>query len=116
VSWKRNAWLASAGAWIGFLAWAISTQLNYSLVPWECDSGARIIPWIALALIILALGGGALSLETYRRRGQRLETARPGAGTPFEMLAAIGMVAAVLFALVIALQGAAGLIVPRCVP
>jgi hypothetical protein len=116
VTWSRNAWLASSGAWVGFLAWATSTQLNYSLVPWECDTGARIVPWIALALIMLSLGGGALSLETYRRRGQRLETATPEAGTPFEMLAAVGVAAAVLFALVIALQGIAAFIVPRCTP
>jgi hypothetical protein len=116
MSWSQNAWLASAGVWVGFLAWATSTQLNYSLVPWECDTGFRVVPWIALGLIVLALGGGATSLQSFRRRGQRLETGTPEAGTPFEMLAVIGMAASVLFALIVALQGAADLIVPRCAP
>jgi hypothetical protein len=116
MSRSQNAWLASAGVWVGFIAWATSTQLNYSLVPWECDKGFRVIPWIALGLIVLALGGGTISLRSFRRRGQRLETCTPKAGTPFEMLAAIGMAASVLFALVIVLQGAADLIVPRCTP
>jgi hypothetical protein len=116
VTWNENAWLASGGAWIGFLAWATSTQLNYSLVTWECDTGLPVIAWIALGLTLLALCGGVLSLQSFRRRRQRLETGTPGAGTPFEMLAAIGMAASILFALIIALQGAADLIVPRCVP
>jgi hypothetical protein len=115
MPWGHNAWLASAGIWLGALAWAASTQLNYSLVPWECDTGTRITPWIAGALVLLALGGGAVSWQSFRRRGQRLST-RPDAGTPFEMLAAVGMGASVLFALIITLQGAAPLLVLRCAP
>jgi hypothetical protein len=116
VNWSQNAWLASAGAWIGVLAWFTNTQLNYSLVPWECDTGVRITPWIALGLAVLALAGGATSFRSFRRRRQRLETSMPAAGTPFEMLAVVGMGASILFALIVALQGAAAFIVLRCAP
>jgi hypothetical protein len=116
VSWGQNAWLASAGGWVGFLAWGASTQLNYSLVPWQCESGTIATPWISLALAIVTLGGGAVSLQSFRHRGQRLETQTPVAGTPFEMLATVSMGAAALFAIIIALQGSAPFLVPRCLP
>ena len=54
MSWGQNAWLASAGGWVGFLAWGASTQLNYSLVPWQCESGTIATPWISLALAIVS--------------------------------------------------------------
>jgi hypothetical protein len=116
MNWGQNAWLASGGAWIGFFSWGTSTQLNYSLVPWECDTGIHLTPWLALGLAALAVAGSAVSLQSFRHRSQRLGTQTPVAGTPFEMLAVVGMAAGVLFALIVALQGGAALIVPRCVP
>jgi hypothetical protein len=112
----QNAWLATAGSWLGFLAWATSTQLNYSLVPWECDTGLSLTPWIALGLVLLALAGGVLSWRSFVARSQRLATHTPTAGTPFGMLAILGILSSVLFALIIALQGTAALIVMRCLP
>jgi hypothetical protein len=116
MTFGQNAWLASAGSWVGFLAWATSTQLNYSLVPWECDTGLRITPWVALALMLIALAGGVLSWRSFRARSQRLATHTPAAGTPFAMLAIVGMLTSLLFSLIIGLQGSAALIVMRCSP
>ncbi|HZY68985.1 MAG TPA: hypothetical protein VFE52_10375 [Devosia sp.] len=114
--WGQSAWLASAGAWIGALAWLTSTQLNYSLVPWECDTGWRVTPLIGLALLLVALGGGAVSFNSFRHRNQRLDTGNPQAGTPYEMMAIVGMAASALFGLIILLQGSAALLVLRCAP
>jgi len=107
---------SSAGIWIGALAWAVSTQLNYALVPWMCTNGLRVAPWIAALLVLTALGGGLWSALAFRHRTGRLETNTPGAGTPHQMLAVIGILAALLFALVIALQGSANFFLTGCEP
>lgn len=107
-------WSSSAGLWVGALSWATSTQLNYSLVTWVCSSGVRLTPWTAWALAVLALIGAGISTYAFRHRRQRLEAQTPQAGTPHEMLAVIGMGAGVLFALVIVMQGVAGLFLSGC--
>jgi hypothetical protein len=109
-------WSSSAGLWIGALAWATSTQLNYSLVPWVCSSGVRITPWTAAALAVIALAGAGVSAFSFRHRRERLKTQTPMAGTPHEMLAVIGMAAGLLFALIIVMQGTAGFFLTGCEP
>jgi len=56
----------------GPLAWAISTQLNYMLPGWECEHGKRLVPFVALALMIFALSGGALSWRARHTGGAAL--------------------------------------------
>jgi hypothetical protein len=107
-------WTSSAGIWIGALAWATSTQLNYSLVPWVCASGMRITPITGGLLAVVALLGAALSGAAFRNRPVRLETQTPQAGTPHTMLAVLGMGIGVLFALIIIMQAAAGLFLTGC--
>jgi hypothetical protein len=97
-------------AWSGLIsgpgAWAVSTQLNYALVPWQCGNHAYPIPWVALGLIIIALAGAGISFLSWRRAG---------AGEGGVALAAgVGALTGVLFALVIALQGSAALIFTGC--
>ena len=38
----------------GPLAWAISTQLNYSLVHWQCNRQVQVVLPVALLLAVLA--------------------------------------------------------------
>ena len=107
---------ASIGLWVGALAWATSTQLNYSLVPWTCASGVRLTPWIAAVLALLSLWGAWLSWRSLSRSGLEVQTEDPAAGTPFDMLAAIGAGAGVLFAAVIVMQGVAAFFLTGCEP
>ena len=107
-------WSSSAGLWIGALSWATSTQLNYSLVSWVCSSGVRLTPWIAWGLAVLALSGAGISAHAFTHRRQRIETQTPQAGTPHEMRSVIGIGAGVLFALIIIMQGVAGLFLTGC--
>ena len=93
-----------AGLFAGPIAWAVSTQLNYALASWECEHGKRIVPFVALGLAVLALLGGLLS---WRSR-------KAGDGGTEQFLATLGVLAAALFALVILMQGAAGLILNGC--
>jgi hypothetical protein len=108
--------ISSGGIWIGAVAWATSTQLNYSLVPWVCASGVRPTPWIAVALAMIALGGALLSWLAFGSRATRIGTETPEAGTPFEMLSIVGVGAGILFAVIIVMQGAASLFLTGCEP
>ena len=113
---RAARWSSSAGLWIGAFAWAVSTQLNYALVPWICAGGARVIPAIAALLVIVCLGGAWLSGIAFHGRAGRLETNSPAAGTPHQMLAVIGILAGMLFAVIIALQGTASFFLTGCEP
>lgn len=92
-----------AGMLAGPVAWAISTQLNYALVDWQCRHQLPIIPFTALCLILLALAGLALSWRAWKRQS---DTGR--------FVAMIGVLMAALFATVILMQGVASLILDEC--
>lgn len=100
------------GLLTGPLAWAISTQLNYALVPWECSHHVALIPFAALLLALLAAAGGALSWRACGAGGAAFKPAREERTERF--VATLGIMAASLFGLVIVMQGAASLILGSC--
>jgi hypothetical protein len=108
---RRN--LAWAGGAAGPLAWLASTQVNYAFAAWPCAARAPLVAAIALALAVIALGGAALSW-----RGLKRVASAPGSlprkPRSERFVAAAGMGLALLFALVIAMQGTAGLIFDGC--
>ena len=107
MEWLRNG-VPWAGLAFGAMAWAISTQLNYALVG-NGQLPGRSVPWIALALALVALAGGALSWRAWRSHGELLGD--HAGGKPRRFVAGMGVFASVLFATAIALQGVAGLVV-----
>jgi hypothetical protein len=110
--WKNG--VPSAGLFAGAFAWIISTQLNYSLVALVCATGMPwAIPSIALVLVAVSLAGGFLSWRAWTT-----PTTEPppdsSIAEPRRFLAGVGMLSAVLFALVIATQGSAALLLQGC--
>ena len=91
----------------------MSTQFNYLLVPWQCAHAAPIVPASPLVLAALSLLGGALSWRAERSGGATFKPERAVETERF--VATLGMLAAALFALVILMQGSAGLIIDGCV-
>ncbi|WP_245273558.1 hypothetical protein [Mesorhizobium sp. WSM3224] len=94
------------------MAWAISTQLNYALVPWQCNRQVPVVLPAALVLASLSLLGGALSWRAKRQGGAAFKPGRTRSTEQF--VADLAMLAALLFALVIIMQGSAALILDEC--
>ncbi|AEH88789.1 MULTISPECIES: hypothetical protein [Mesorhizobium] len=96
----------------GPMAWAISTQLNYAIVPWQCNRQVEVVLPSALMLVVLSLLGGALSWRAERQGGAAFKPERTRSTEQF--VANLGMLSALLFALVIVMQGSAALILDEC--
>ncbi len=107
---RRTSW---AGLWLGAASWAISLQTNYALVPVVCDGRVVVVTVIAAALMLVSLAGGALSLRAARMPASAEWHDAPG-GVPRQFVAWVGVGASVLFALAIANQLIASLIVNGC--
>src|SRR4051812_73396 len=103
-----------AGVAIGPAAWAIDTQLNYALVQWACGRAWNPIPVIAGVLVLVSLAGAASSLLAWRRHNGPGMAMPEQDGHPRYLLSGIGVAAGLLFGIVIALQGLAGLLLGPC--
>jgi hypothetical protein len=109
-----------AGLIGGPAAWAVSTQLNYALAPLACRYTTLIIALPAAALVLLALAGGVLSWPAWQRHSgttgimttHAMFTQEDGRAQKF--VAALGVLSAVLFAVVIIMQGVAALVLNGC--
>jgi hypothetical protein len=106
--------IPSAGLYAGPGAWLISTQANYSLVPWVCANKLPLIPLLAAGLAAVSLFGCFLSWRAFASAASVTETELKGGGRPRRFLAAVAMMLAVLFALVIVVHGLAGLTFNGC--
>jgi hypothetical protein len=102
------------GLLVGAAAWAISTQLSYSLVSISCDSAAGLVPLIATISLTVAIVGGALSQPASSALEGPTVQVGGGDARPRRFFAVISALAALIFALAILLQGVASLIVSGC--
>jgi hypothetical protein len=112
-SWLRALAVPWAGLVAGPTAWAINTQLGYSLVPWICASKVNLIPPLALGFALTAAFAGVLSWSSLEG-SEPDSVGRHEGGRPQRLLAGVGVLAAMLFAAVILTQGAAGLVLDGC--
>jgi hypothetical protein len=106
--------LPSAGLYAGPIAWFVSTQGNYALMPWMCANKTPVVPMLAAVLVAISLLGGFLSWRALASASAVPPSDITGAGRPHRFLAALGIMMAVLFALVIAVQGIAGIVFNGC--
>jgi hypothetical protein len=111
--WWRDG-VASAGLFIGAAAWFASTQLNYALAAVNCTAGHDWLPaGIAFLLTAVSIAGGLLSWRAWTKAAPA-PAPDSDIPRPNRLLAGIGVLGAALFALVIATQGAAALILQAC--
>lgn len=103
-----------AGLAAGPGAWAISTQVNYALVPWICAHKVNLVLVLALVLAATSLGGAFLSWRSWQASGGFERHWSRMDGQPRNFLAGIGTLAGLLFALVILTQGSASFVLQGC--
>jgi hypothetical protein len=103
---RSTSGLSWAGLAAGPAAWVLNTQVNYPLPAWTCARQFNPLPLFALGFVVVALIGGWLSWRAWRRPAGRTRGSRFVAGFSAGL--------AVLFALVILMQGSAALIFTGC--
>jgi hypothetical protein len=114
-AWKLRPWTFSwSGLAVGPAAWAIDTQLNYALLDWSCGKGLNPSPAISAVLAAISLAAAASSFLAWgRHEGPGMPIPEQD-GHPRHLLSGVGVAAGVLFAIVILVQGLAGLLVGPC--
>jgi hypothetical protein len=95
------------------LAWGINLQGVYALAHFSCETTRLSGTIMSAALAIVALAGTAISARAVRR-GAGAEWIDPQGGGPRTFMAWLGVGSGVLFALVIANQLAASLMISPC--
>jgi hypothetical protein len=109
--WRNR--LSWSGIFISAAAWAISLQTNYAVAPKACDIGAFVLSLIAAALVLVAIAGAVLSFLSTRASPAAEWTDSTG-GRTRRFVAWVGVGTGTVFALAIANQFAATLIVHGC--
>jgi uncharacterized membrane protein YidH (DUF202 family) len=102
-----------AGVALGPLAWGINLQAVYAFAHFSCESTRMSGTLLSAILAVVALAGAALSARAIRR-GATAEWTDAQGGGPRTFMAWLGAGSGVLFALVIANQLAASLMISPC--
>jgi hypothetical protein len=102
-----------AGVALGPLAWGINLQVVYALAHFSCENTRTSSAVLSGILIIVALAGTAISASALRG-GAGAEWGDAQGGGPRSFMAWLGVGTGVLFALVIANQLAASLVIAPC--
>jgi hypothetical protein len=109
----RSRLLYWAGVALGPLAWGVNLQGVYMLAHFSCENTKVSGAILSAVLAIVALAGTAISARAVRR-GAGAEWADAQGGGPRTFMAWLGVGSGVLFALVIANQLAASLMISPC--
>lgn len=102
-----------AGVALGPLAWGINLQGVYALAHFSCETTRLTGTIMSTVLAVIALAGTAISARAVRR-GAGFEWTNAQGGGPRAFMAWLGVGTGVLFALVIANQLAASLMISPC--
>jgi uncharacterized membrane protein YidH (DUF202 family) len=102
-----------AGVALGPLAWGVNLQGVYAFAHFSCEKTRMSGAILSVILIVVALVGTAISAGAVRR-GAGAEWTDAQGGVPRTFLAWLGVGTGVLFALVIANQLAASLMIGPC--
>jgi hypothetical protein len=102
-----------AGVALGPLAWGINLQGVYAFAHLSCEKTRFTGTILSAILLVVALAGAAISARAVRR-GAGAEWSDAQGGGPRTFMAWLGIGTGVLFALVIANQLAASLMISPC--
>lgn len=110
---RRSRLVYWAGVALGPIAWGINLQGVYVLAHFSCEKTRMSGAIVSAVLAIVSLAGTLISARAVRR-GAAAEWADAQGGGPRTFMAWLGVGSGVLFALVIANQLAASLMISPC--
>jgi hypothetical protein len=93
-----------AGLSVGGFVWATNTQLGEILPYPQCRTGLALLAIASLVVAAMSIGAALLSWQARK----------PDAAAVDVFLARLGLMAGLLFAFAVALQGAAALVLTGC--
>jgi hypothetical protein len=114
MSARPESGVTWAGLAAGPGAWGVNLQLNYAAVPWMCGHHLNFSPFVSLGLAVVALAGAFLSWRAWSASGGSGRYWSVIDGRPFNFWSGVGGLSGVLFALIILVQGTAGLFLHGC--
>jgi hypothetical protein len=103
-----------AGLALGASAVAFNTEVGYSLVSVNCAHARGLVLSTAIISLSVVVIGGLLSAPAWFARSAPGIDEPPERAAPRGMIAGVGVLAALLFSLIIVLQGAAALLIQGC--
>jgi hypothetical protein len=106
--------LPSAGLFAGPVAWFVAQGSKYASVPWVCANKIQLAHPITIAAFAIVALGAFLSWRALDYAGDARPPGDTGGGAPHRFVAALGIGMALLFGLLILVQGSAALVVDAC--
>ena len=103
-----------AGLALGASAVAFNTEVGYSLVSVNCAHARGLVLSTAIISLSVVVIGGLLSAPAWFTQNAPGINEAPECAAPRGLIARVGVLAALLFSLIIVLQGAAALIIQGC--
>lgn len=111
----RGAFWLWAGLLTPPVAWSLQVQAAYLMVYVSCAARANFPYHLAsLACLALSMAGGLLSWRNWRRAGADVPDEEGGPLARSRFLALLGVLAGLLFSVVIVAQWVPGFILPPC--
>lgn len=108
----RRQWI---GLFLAPAAFFARLQIAYVIVPWACVTGGRV--WLHLVDILavaLALAGGWIAWSVQRASDADARPDGADAASRANFLGVVGLGSSALFALLLAAQATAGVVISPC--
>jgi hypothetical protein len=107
--------------WVGVLlppvAWFLSQQISYVLVPWACATGRQFaLLLVDLAMILLAGTGGVMAWRSWQRTSQDHGDEAGSMLLRSRFIALAGLLSSGIFVLAILAQAMPSFILSACEP
>jgi hypothetical protein len=107
--------------WIGVLlppvAWFLSQQISYALVPWACATGRQfVLPLVTLAMLLPATISGAMAWRSWRRTGSSRPDEAGSVQAHSRFMALAGLLMSGMFVLAILAQSVPSFVLSACEP
>jgi hypothetical protein len=99
----------------GPIAWLISFEINFAMVPWACVDQRKIALYIvSLIALVISAGSGVLAWSQWKQLGSELPGEGGGAIPRSRIMALSGMLLSGMFCLVIIAQSIPELMLGAC--